>query len=334
MVDIVCQKDASGSNQLVLIYSFEKSHEISAPQRERLTIKVKSVLVAQGIEDVDVIVDLNDPGSACTRPDQPSINYDLENLAQYGTEDFPMVGANIGQGDSTGTLSGYVSIDGPCAGRYALTCNHVVFLEDSRFQDEAYLSSPFKTIAAAENSRTNKDESKIGDEGYDADDDNYDYYDEADKRIDPITYPSNYALRPQRDRLIQQYAAEIESLPDTKNDPKNVGWPSGCKWRTIFESMMYDDELVARGLTPHREFPRGEEKLRANPSCAKILKKARRILPVGRPLGEVALGSGCRGFNEEQFDWSLIKMDRYRFGKDQSHAKNVVSIAYSPSPAD
>lgn len=48
----------------------------------------------------------------------PLHDYDLENLA--------MVGANIGQGDKqTGTLSGYISIDGPCARRYALGCNHV-----------------------------------------------------------------------------------------------------------------------------------------------------------------------------------------------------------------
>jgi len=317
----------------VLIYSFDKPHEISAPQRERLTIKVKSVLVANGIEDVDVIVDLSDPQFACTRPHQLFIDYDLEKLAKYGTEDFPMVGANIGQGDDrTGSLSGYISIDGPCAGRYALACNHVVFLEESRFQDVAYLSSAFKSIEASDTSSTDKYEGKIKDEGYDDDDE--DDIDDEDKRIGPITYPSNRALRPLRDRLIQQYAAEIASLPDAKNDPKNVGWPSGCRWRTIFESMMRDDELVARGLAPLSEFPRGEEELRVNPPCAKILNKAYGILPVARPLGEIALGSGCRGFKEEQFDWSLIKMNSYRFGKDQSRAKNIVSIVYPPPPAD
>lgn len=88
---------------------------------------------------------------------------------------------------------------------------------------------------------------------------------------------------------------------------------------------MRDEERRGLSLEPLYEFSRGEKELWANEECAKILKKAYAVLAAARPLGEATLGSGRGGFNEEAFDWTLISLDKHRFGRDQSRAKNIVS---------
>jgi hypothetical protein len=59
-----------------------------------------------------------------------NIHDEIDSLLEDHPNRFPKVGSSLGpHGDTfvAGTLGGYVSIDGPREGRYALTNHHVVF---------------------------------------------------------------------------------------------------------------------------------------------------------------------------------------------------------------
>jgi hypothetical protein len=64
-------------------------------------------------------------------PAEPLALYEsIQELSEDALHRFPKVGSSLGlcaEGCAPGTLGGYVSIDGPCKGRYALTADSVVF---------------------------------------------------------------------------------------------------------------------------------------------------------------------------------------------------------------
>lgn len=304
-IDVAMHGTSQYQSRPAIIYnSFDKT--VNAPRMERIRTKARMVLDDLRLFDVDVIVERCEIG--WTGGFIREREYDV--WADHNKEwplALPKVGANISSGPTSGygTLSGYISITGKWAGRYALTCFHCCYERKSEVWYDYWSGYGPEDVAR--------------DDGNGVD-------------LVPFWRREEEKLR-QAEEKMKQRAREDEDCLDLmqfwdlvevseKGDENGQHESQIHRSKKSMEDRPLDIEREpipwSKNLTDMYNLEQGEITYPSRPAA----DEAGACFMPGK-LGRVVMGSGSISVDDFEMDWALLKLDEQRMDPDMSKALNI-----------